>query len=222
MKLKDYIKNEIFKLKSKKKLIIIKKGSFVKKSKLEGKNSIEKNNYIDNCIIGFGTYFGSENKISYAKIGNYCSIASNISIINGRHPVEKNVSTHPAFYSKFYKKIDLVYTDKIKYNEMKKIDDKWNIVIGNDVWIGNDVKIFQGVTIGNGAVIAAGAIVTKDVEPYSIVGGIPAKLIRKRFSEEIIQYLLNLKWWDKEEKWIKKYSEYFMDVDELINKLNID
>ena len=87
------------------------------------------------------------------------------------------------------------------------------VEIGNDVWIGSHVLILDGVTIGDGAVVAAGAVVTKDVEPYAIYGGVPAKLIKYRFPPKTIEMLLKMKWWDKEEKWIREHTEDFEDVE---------
>ena len=88
----------------------------------------------------------------------------------------------------------------------------------NDVWIANNSVILEGVSVKDGSVVCAGAVVTKDVPPYAIVGGVPAKVIRYRFDEEQIQYLLQLKWWDKSEEWIKNYAQYFDDIDILKEK----
>lgn len=92
------------------------------------------------------------------------------------------------------------------------------VEIGNDVWIGSHVLIMDGVKIGDGAIIAAGAVVTKDVEPYSIVGGVPARHIRYRFSEEQIKKLLQLKWWEKDFGWIKEHYRDFRNINEFIAK----
>ena len=89
-------------------------------------------------------------------------------------------------------------------------------VIGNDVWVGMNVIIMRGVTIGDGAVIAAGSVVTADVEPYSIAGGIPAKHIRYRFSKEIIESLLEIRWWDWPEEKIRKNVHLFYDIENFI------
>ena len=84
--------------------------------------------------------------------------------------------------------------------------------MGNDVWIGDGVKIMEGVTIADGTIVAAGANVVKDTEPYSIVGGNPARPIRYRFNEEQIKFLLDLKWWNKPENWIDEYAKYFDNI----------
>ncbi len=221
MRVKDFFKTQILKFKNRKKGIMIKKGTIVKQSFLEGKNLLRKNNFVENSEVGFGTYFGSDCIIKNSKVGKYCSIGSKLTIVSGKHPLDKNVSIHPAFYLKKNKELNkllLSYVKNDKYEEEQLLDKKWNIIIGNDVWVGNDVKIMQGIKVGDGAVIGAGALVTKDVAPYTIVGGVPAKLIRKRFSDEDIDFLLKLKWWDKGEEWIKENAEYFEDIDILKSK----
>ena len=90
------------------------------------------------------------------------------------------------------------------------------------MWLGYGTKILEGVTVGDGAVVAAGAVVTKDVPPYAIVGGVPAKVIKYRFSEEDIEYLLKLRWWDKAEEWIKVHAEYFENIELLKEKVTLD
>ena len=99
-------------------------------------------------------------------------------------------------------------------------DENGTVVeIGNDVWVGNDVRIIGGVKIGDGAVIGSCALVTKDVEPYSIVGGVPAKVIKKRFSDDIISKLLETKWWNKDAEWISSNAEIFDNVENLLEEL---
>jgi tetrahydrodipicolinate N-succinyltransferase len=97
-------------------------------------------------------------------------------------------------------------------------DEIHPVIIGNDVWIGANAVILDKVKIGDGAVIAAGAIVSKDVKPYTIVGGIPAKPIKKRFSEEEIEKLLEFKWWEKDIRWIRENYELFSKPAEFFSK----
>jgi virginiamycin A acetyltransferase len=119
-------------------------------------------------------------------IGKFCQIASGVSfIMNGANHSLEGISTYP------FK----VFGDPWSSAELNLVT-KGDTIIGNDVWIGNAARFMPGVKIGDGAIIAANSLVTKDVEPYSIVGGNPAKEIRKRFSEEKIKSLLDLKWWD--------------------------
>ena len=123
-------------------------------------------------------------------IGKFCSIACGAKFLfNSANHTFRSLSTYP--FPLFFEEWGLD-----KKNVTDSWDNKGDIVIGNDVWIGYEAVVMAGVTIGDGAVIGARAVVTKDVLPYTIVGGIPAKPIRKRFSEETISALLALKWWD--------------------------
>jgi acetyltransferase-like isoleucine patch superfamily enzyme len=173
---------------------------------------IQKQCYFYRCQIGSYTYFAGFNSVMNAEIGKFCSIGSFVSIGPGKHPIEF-VSTSPVFYSE-HKQCGTSFTDKPYYRETG------NVKIGNDVWIGANAVIFDDVTIGDGAVVAAGAIVTKDVEPYTIVGGIPAKIIRKRFADEIINKLLKIKWWDKDDEWLKENHKLFHNIDEFLEVLD--
>jgi virginiamycin A acetyltransferase len=141
-------------------------------------------------------------------IGKFCSLSSRITILlGGNHPIQ-NVSTYP---------FGVLNTNKFSgsINIEKIIKDT---VIGNDVWIGHGVTILTGVTIGDGAVIAANSNVTKDVEPYSIVGGNPAKFIKKRFTDEQISNLLDIKWWNLDDNKISEILPHICsdNIDEFI------
>lgn len=123
-------------------------------------------------------------------IGKFCSIACGARFLfNSANHTMNSLSTYP--FPLFFEEWGL------KQNEVTKAwDNKGDIVIGNDVWIGYEAVIMAGVTVGDGAVIGSRAVVTKDIPPYTVVGGIPAKVIKERFSKEIIDALLQIKWWD--------------------------
>ncbi|WP_084759090.1 CatB-related O-acetyltransferase [Subdoligranulum variabile] len=106
------------------------------------------------------------------------------------------------------------YTQEQRFEEYRYVDDdkRYFCEIGNDVWIGSDVIILQGVKIGNGAIVASGAVVTKDVPDFAIVGGVPAKIIRYRFTKDEINFLNQLQWWNRQEKWIQNHALYFSDI----------
>lgn len=133
-------------------------------------------------------------------MGRYCSISNAVSLFNSEHPVEW-VSTSPFSYNTGAAPIfEKAVKDAPKGHLFKQLpyDDSARapVTIGHDVWIGQQVQIKKGISIGNGAVIAAGSIVTKDVAPYHIVGGVPAKTIRQRFNDSIIERMEKLRWWD--------------------------
>lgn len=145
-------------------------------------------------------------------IGKFCSIACGTKFLfNCANHTLKSLSTYtfPLFYEEW---------ELEKSNITTAWDNKGDIVIGNDVWIGYEAVIMTGVLIGDGAIIAARAVVTKDVPPYTIVGGTPAKEIRKRFDTEVIQQLLKLKWWDWSTYKIRQCLPYIAEgkLDELL------
>ena len=145
-------------------------------------------------------------------IGKFCSIACGTKFLfNCANHTLKSLSTYtfPLFYEEW---------ELEKSNITTAWDNKGDIVIGNDVWIGYEAVIMAGVHIGDGAIIAARAVVTKDVPPYTIVGGTPAKEIRKRFDAEVIQQLLMLKWWDWSTDKIHQCLPYIAEgkLDELL------
>jgi len=183
----------------------------------EGKNVVYNNTTIYDSTIGYGTYISNNSHVRFVRIGRYCAIGDNLMTYLGLHPTKEFVSIHPAFFS-LKKQAGFTFTDQRRFDEHTYVDaeKKYVAQIGNDVWIGNNVMIFDGVTVGDGAIIAAGSIVTKNVEPYSIVAGVPAKMIRKRFDEETIVFLLEFKWWDKSYQWLQEHHVQFSSIGEFI------
>lgn len=187
-----------------------------KTATLQGKNKIGKRTDIANSKIGFASYIGDDCYLRRVSVGKYCSIGNEVTVLYGAHPTSKFVSTHPAFYSAL-EQSGFTYVKENCFKERNYANEaeKITVKIGNDVWIAGHVQILEGVTIGDGAVIAAGAVVTKDVEPYAIVGGVPAKIIRYRFEEDDRKWLEDFKWWDKEETWIQENAAAFCDIAKL-------
>lgn len=166
-------------------------------------NTFYNNVKISNSTLGDYVYVSDDTIIYNSTIGNFCSIGPKVRIVIGMHPPHF-ISTFPAFFS-VKKQCQETFVQKDFYDEIGKVK------IGNDVWIGCNAIIMDNVTIGDGAIIAAGAVVTKNVEPYSIVGGVPARLIKKRFSDEEINKLLEIKWWYKSDRWLRENAKYFYD-----------
>jgi len=143
------------------------------------------------------------------KIGKFSSIAYGTKFLfNGSNHTLSSASTYPF----------PVVAEEWGLQEpiTKAWDNKGDIVVGNDVWIGFEAVIMAGVTIGDGAIIASRSVVTKDVEPYSIVGGTPAKLIRKRFPDEQVQRLLAIKWWNWDDEKIEQNLTKILDVNKIM------
>ncbi len=167
------------------------------------------------CFVGRGTYgyetFGHDLSRFVKRIGRYCSISKYARIASGK--VLSYVSTNPFLWSTAYAPEREEFQSKLEKNGMRifcipQTDDEL-IEIGNDVWIGMNAVIMPGIKIGDGAIIAAGAVVTKDVEPYEIVGGVPAKRIRYRYPQEIVDAFLRIKWWDWSIEKIEENLELF-------------
>ncbi len=179
-------------------------------SRFEGYNKLSHHSFFSG-EMGFASYIGS-NSIVGGKIGRFCSIASNVTFLSKTHPVQGFISSHPSFYS-IKKQCGFSYVNKQKFNEEPMLSNcDYSIEVGNDVYIGYGATIIGPCRIGDGAVIAAGAVVTGDVPDYAIVGGVPAKIIKYRFSKDDISFLQSLKWWNKPSEWIKKYSNDFDSV----------
>jgi phosphonate metabolism protein (transferase hexapeptide repeat family) len=140
--------------------------------------------------LGDYSYIMEDGQVLFATVGKFCSIASDVRIHAPNHPTWR-VSQHHFTY-----RSDEYFADAARDREVFEWRRDHAVTVGHDVWIGHGATVTAGVSVGTGAVIAAGAVVTRDVPPYAIVGGIPAKLIRMRFPEDIAARLLALAWWD--------------------------
>jgi len=162
----------------------------------EGTNAVpDRCNFSGEIKIGYATTLGYNNFFhGDIAIGKYCQIGADVAI---------HTTNHPTNYMSTYINANLFSGDLKQLKETKKV------TIRNDVWIGHNVIILGNVTIGNGAVLAAGSVVTKDVPPYTIVAGVPAKPIRKRFSDTVIQEIEALQWWDKSEAELEQLKPLF-------------
>lgn len=183
-----------------------------KVSILGGDNYIGRHSIIRCSSIGCHSYVGSNCIFTNATIGKYCSISSNVQVVSGNHPSSVFVSTHPAFYSAEHS-AGKTFVKQTIFKEFTYTTNGKNVEIGNDVWIGRNVLIMAGVTIGDGAIIATGSVITKDVAPYAIVGGVPAKHIRQRFNTIECDKLLQIQWWNWSEEEIRHKVMLFSNVD---------
>ena len=169
-----------------------------------GRNSvIERRCMLFNSIINDHNTIGFNSVVRNAEIGKYCSIAWNVSIGGAEHSMN-HLTTSFFPFEKRYGIID----DNTPFGE-ESDPYKKPVIIGNDVWIAAGAHILRGVKIGDGAIIAAGAVVTQDVPAYEVWGGVKSRCLKKRFSEEIIQELIGIKWWNLPEDILKKYVHYF-------------
>ena len=156
---------------------------------------------VHNSSLGRYTYVAGAT-IANSCVGSFCSIGPSALVGGlGIHPT-RWLSTHPAFYST-NGQVNRSFVKENSFTEFKRV------LIGNDVWIGARAIVLDGVQIGDGAIVAAGAVVSKNVEPYSIVGGIPAREVRRRFSQNHINTLLRIRWWDWDTELLQMSSELF-------------
>jgi phosphonate metabolism protein (transferase hexapeptide repeat family) len=146
--------------------------------------------YLEYATIGDYSYLGPDCAVADAEIGKFCAIAASVRIGPPNHPMDRPTLHRFTYCPEYYE--PGVERDH-RFFAQRRAD---KVIIGNDVWIGHGVTVLPKVTIGNGAILAAGAVVTKDVPPYTIVGGVPAKLIRERLSRALAARLQRIAWWD--------------------------
>ena len=158
--------------------------------------------------VGSFSYIANSSKLNNVEIGKFCSIGQQVQVGLARHPSKIFVSSYPAFYSNNNEacaqslREDKVFDDSILQTRL-----------GNDVWLGSNVIIPGGICIGTGAIVAAGSVVVKDVPPYAVVGGNPARVIRRRFTDEQIDILLASEWWNWSIEKIRRNIDGFSDID---------
>lgn len=182
----------------------------IKNSVIHKESKVEAGSEIINSKFEKHSFCGYYCEIINTDIGSFSSIANHVIIGGGMHPISW-VSTSPVFYEGK----DSV---KKKFSEFER-PKPLRTEIGSDVWIGERAIIKQGVKIGTGSVIGMGSVVVKDVPPYSIVGGCPAKLIRNRFDEKLTRDLLNSKWWELPEDILRKNAKFIKDPEVFIKSL---
>lgn len=192
------------------KLIKKLRGAAIIDSHIDKTSKVESGSHVVSVSMGKYSFCGYDCEIIDCEIGNYCSIANKVVIGGAMHPMSWACMS-PAFY----KGRDSI---KKKFSEFPR-DTEPRTIIGNDVWIGHSAMIKSGVTIGNGAVIGMGAVVTKNVPPYAIVGGNPARIIRMRFENEIIDELNNSEWWNLSDDIIQECAPYIKEPVVFLEKL---
>ena len=161
--------------------------------------------FLHDVRLGDYSYIAKNSNVSHCKIGKFCSIGPNFCCGLGIHPT-KGISTAPMFYSK-------ARQNGMTLSMVNKVEESKQTVIGNDVFIGANVSVLDGVHVSDGVVIGAGAVVTRDIPPYAIAVGVPAKVVKYRFDETTIKELLENQWWNGDDEVLKQVEHDFWDVD---------
>jgi acetyltransferase-like isoleucine patch superfamily enzyme len=177
-------------------------GCSFKNSRFGRHNRISEQVILTNLELGDYSYVGARCHLNNVKIGKFCSIAPDVKCGLGKHPSRGFVSSHPAFYATHYHLV-----------EKNAFEEYAETRIGHDVSVGANAIILDGVSIGHGAIIGANAVVTKDIPPYAIAVGTPAKVVRYRFSEEEIDMLLASEWWNQSDEWLRQNHRAMQDID---------
>ena len=187
-------------------------------AKIDNKSAISKKAkvyghvQVSNATMGDYSYIGRNSRLIHADIGKFCSIAGETKIGMGTHTLDK-ISTSPIF-------TEAKNGTKHSWVKVSAVNPFKRVKVGNDVWIGVRTMVMGGVTIGDGAVIGAGSIVTKDIPPYAVVAGVPAKVIRYRFPQEQIDALLANPWWNLPEEHLREQIELFQSSENIEEKIN--
>ena len=187
-------------------------------TQLEPPSRVGANSKLTKSRVGRISYISDRCRFDRTRIGRFCSIGSEVESVIGTHPLDY-ASTNPAFFSD-RRQAGYSFTQRVSFPEYgTRAFDNYLISIGSDVWIGNGVRILQGVQIGDGAVIAAKALVNRDVPPYAIVAGIPAKIVRFRFEESLIRRYREAQWWNIALHKLEAYSQFASNPNEFISRI---
>ena len=186
----------------------------------EGRNRVYNGAKLYRSRLGLGSYVGPRCLLTNTSIGRFSCIGPEVQTVIGAHPTAGFVSIHPAFFST-REQAGFTFSTEDKFPEFGENRNESDILveIGSDVWIGYGARLMQGIRIGHGAVVAAGSIVTKDVPPFTIVGGVPARTIKQRFPEATIKRLLATEWWQRDFTEIEKLAPLFINPEELLDSL---
>ena len=213
--IKQLLKRWVLRLKWRGKLQLEQGCDIALQAQFEGMNKIYSHSSFGG-ILGYGSYIGHHSSLT-AKIGRFCSISNHVICNAGIHPFQAPfATTSPCFFS-LRKQNGATFATQQMLNEIKTTDNEgaFDCEIGNDVWICEGVFINGGIHIADGAVVLAHAVVTKDVPPYAIVGGVPAKIIGYRYDEATIKWLLNVQWWNNPIAWFRAHWSLLCDIDKL-------
>lgn len=162
---------------------------------------------LSETVFGAYSYIVSDSSIAFARIGKFCSIARDARINPGNHPTWRAAQHHFSYRAISY---DMGEEDDLDFFQWRRDDE---VQMGHDIWLGHGVTVLAGVKIGTGAVVGAGAVVSKDVEPYTINVGVPAKPIKMRFPEQVQRGLLDLAWWDWSHEQLTEALHDFRELD---------
>jgi len=187
------------------------KPTAIRTSHIHATSKVEGGSQVVDSFFGRHSYCGYDCTFLNVEVGSFCSISDNVFIGGSGHPMHF-VSTSPVFL----RHRDSVKTKLATFEYL----DLPRTKIGNDVWLGHGVRVRAGVEIGHGAVVAMGSVVTKDVPPYSVVGGNPARVLRMRFSEEVIDGLLATEWWTLSDEELGRWATYFDDPEKFLQEWN--
>lgn len=182
-------------------------------SSFEGANSIGDHTSFKGKM-GYGSY-SAGNCFIRADIGRFCSIGAGVWTLVGTHPISQPYATTSPMFFSLLRQSMVTFATEQRFQEIFP-----PVQIGNDCWIGNNVQIVGGIVIGDGAVLLTGAVVTKNVPPYAVVGGVPAKILKYRYDDETIAWLLKARWWDKPIDWLRENWKLLCDIEKLKEALD--